>query len=102
MNGIISLNGNSLVAMGAFVANDVVGIAIDLGAHLFWARKNAGNFNNSGTANPATATGGLAFTADSYAPAVAWFSNAVNDAYTMNVGATAYANAAPAGFGNWA
>jgi len=101
MNGIVSLNGSSLVALGAFANGDIAGIAIDLGANLIWCRKNAGNWNASGTANPATATGGLSFTAASYAPAAAWFANAVNDAYTINVGATAYANAAPSGFGNW-
>jgi hypothetical protein len=37
----------------------VLGIAVDATSKLFWIRVNGGNWNNSGTANPATSTGRL-------------------------------------------
>lgn len=39
----------------------VLCIAIDFDAQLFWCRNDAGNWNNSGTANPATGTGGSSY-----------------------------------------
>ncbi len=89
-------------AINSYVANDVLGVAVDLSAKLFWGRVNAGNWNNNGSANPATGAGGIdisSITAGTYYPAAWQFVE--NAAFTANFGATAYANAAPSGFGNW-
>jgi hypothetical protein len=37
----------------------VVELAVDIPNKLLWLRKNGGNWNNSGAANPATGAGGL-------------------------------------------
>lgn len=102
LNGNINVAGVASGSLGAFAANDVAGIAIDIGAGLVWARKNAGNWNNSGTANPATGVGGFAIAAGTaLAPVAAFGTGAGTESCIANFGATAYANAAPAGFGSW-
>jgi hypothetical protein len=82
------------------------GMAVDLDAKLIWFRKNAGNWNGSGAANPATGAGGISFAgmnlvAPYYVGAGAITDVVFPDSVTVNFGATAYANAAPSGFGNW-
>lgn len=42
------------------VEGDVIGICFDASNGNFWCRVNGGNWNNSGTANPAIATGAIA------------------------------------------
>lgn len=81
-------------------ASDVVGMAVDIGAGLIWFRVNGGNWNNSALNDPVTGVGGINVAAVSKP----WFvlgqsgANAVN---TFNFGTTAYANAAPVGYGNF-
>jgi hypothetical protein len=89
-------------AAGGGTTGDVVGFAIDIGAGLTWARRNAGNWNNDIIANqnPATGTGGIpiSLTGALYF-ACDVQSNAASG--TVNTGGSAYANAAPSGFGSW-
>jgi hypothetical protein len=69
---------------------------------LGWMRKGSGNWNGDATANPATGVGGVIIQSGSFDPAVGFASSSsANGAYTADFGATAYANAAPSGFGNW-
>jgi hypothetical protein len=91
-----------IIAPGGAATNDVIGVAVDVGAGLLWGRIGAGNWNNDILANqnPATGTGGVAigltgavfFSCDVE-------SNTVNG--TLNTGGSAYANSAPSGFGSW-
>lgn len=58
-------NGTSFASIGSlggsYTTDDKVRMCIDATARRVWFRKNnAGNWNNSGTANPATGVGGLA------------------------------------------
>lgn len=100
MNGNINTTASFSGNIGGPSANDVIGIAVDFTAGLVWLRKNAGNWNGSGTANPATATGGFSFTPGlAMSPCVA-FGTAGNESWVLNQGPS-YANAAPSGFGNW-
>jgi len=57
--GNIKINNVFQTAIGSLANNDVISIAYDSGGNLFWARKNNGVWNNSGTANPATGIGGF-------------------------------------------
>ncbi len=50
----------TLATYATFANNDILSFALDIDAALLWVRVNAGNWNNSGTANPATGVGGLA------------------------------------------
>jgi hypothetical protein len=56
--------------IGLSSPGDVAGVAIDLDNRKAWFRRNAGNWNNDGSANPATNTNGLTIASGSFAPAV--------------------------------
>jgi len=98
---IQSNNTYSGKSVGALAPGAVLGFAIDLTARKAWIRKGAGNWNNDATHNPATGAGGVTIAATvGFSPAIA-FNSWVGDNGTGNFGATAFANAAPSGFGNW-
>lgn len=104
-SGAVTRNDGTVVTTYAtFVAGDVVCLAVDIDARLIWWRVNGGNWNNSGAANPATGAGGFDISTVLGALFVAFggvsqFSG--GDIGTINFGGSAYAQAAPAGFGNW-
>ena len=101
-SGVIYYNGGSIGTAAAWTAGNVVSIAVDFGGSLIWYRTDAGNWNNSGAANPATGAGGFSFSginAGPYYLAIA-LGVATNQA-TANFGGTSYAQSVPAGFGNW-
>jgi hypothetical protein len=101
-NGNVETNGTVLATASTYSNGDTVSIAVDLGAMLLWVRADAGNWNNSGTANPATGTGGISLAslnAGPYFPAINLHDT--GETNTANFGATAYAETVPAGFGNW-
>lgn len=90
--------------VGAFTTPNVVSLEIDLSAHLIWASINGGNWNNSGTANPATGTGGITYSGVSVPvmPGVSSTdSNGTHSSFTLNAGATSFTKAASAGFVGW-
>jgi hypothetical protein len=90
---------DTTISIGAPTAGTVYCYAIDLVNMRGWIRKDGGNWNNSGTANPATNTGGQD---------ISWLSGAVyvlvasnvnaNPIVTANFGATSFAQAIPSGF----
>jgi hypothetical protein len=102
---ISSNNGASGKNIGTLTpASTVIGVAVDLTARKAWFRKGAGNWNGLaiGSENPATGLGGVTVAPTvSFMPVVAFGASAGGDSYTVNFGATAFANAAPAGFSNW-
>lgn len=86
--------------LGAWASADVIDIAVDFGAALLWARKNGGNWNNSGTANPATGVGGISI---SYMAGGTFFPGDVpwpSTTHTVNFGLIPYTYPAPATFIN--
>lgn len=102
VDGSVMINGTVIGTGQTYGSGDMVSVAVDLGAQLIWVRANAGNWNNSGTANPATGVGGFSISSLNAGP----FFPATNlhdstDDSTANFGATAYAQSVPAGFGNW-
>jgi hypothetical protein len=97
---IMSNNTNSGSVVAAWTTGDVICFAIDLTARVAWLRKNGGNWNGSGTANPATGAGGIAFApAVSFSPYISFGNGAlVGDGFTANFGAAAFSGAVPSGF----
>lgn len=87
-------------APGSQSSGDIIGMAVDAGAALIWFRRNGGQWNSDGLANPATGAGGGTFTI-SGALFAAVEGEVSGDTWTANFGGSAYANAAPSGFGNW-
>lgn len=57
--GNIRLNGQNLAVISSYAQGDVIGIAYDPGSKLIWFRVNNGDWNNDGTADPATGVGGI-------------------------------------------
>jgi hypothetical protein len=91
-----STGGGTLYATG-----DKVCFAVDLSAGFFWARTNGGLWNNSGTANPATNTGGIgASGGDLYPAYTCEFRSGGSVGFTCNFGSSAYSFTPPSGFGN--
>jgi hypothetical protein len=79
-------------------ANDVIGMAVDLNAGYIWWRDN-GVWLQSGNPDAGTNPQFTGLTGLTLAPAMSIFNDTTSS--TMNFGATAYADAAPSGFGDW-
>jgi len=102
-NGVLYINGSYIVrVVSSYNTANVIRIAVDLDAQLIWVAVNAGNWNASAPANPATGTGGQSFSAITgpYYPVVTLNGN-TTDSLTANFGASAYNYTPPIGFGNW-
>jgi len=57
-SGGVLYNNGIPASYSGFTTGDVISVAVDFNAGLMWWRINAGNWNNSGAANPATGVGG--------------------------------------------
>ena len=88
-----SISGGSAISQGSIIC-----AAVDFTAQLIWFRQGAaGNWNGSGTANPATAAGGLSIT--SIAGALfAMMAGQSSDKVTANFGDSAFTGTVPSGF----
>ncbi|TPJ46847.1 hypothetical protein [Mesorhizobium sp. B2-7-1] len=110
------LNGIGLVTTGQVYQNltgttylstiangDICGLAIDIDAHLLWVRNGSGNWNGSGTDDPATGAGGISLPSGLNSGAVyAGISvYSVNDNSTANFGGSAFSQTPPSGFNAW-
>jgi hypothetical protein len=103
--GSMLINGASQGSLGAFAAGVACGIALDMGGHLIWFRNatTAGNWNASGTANPATGAGGFSLNTLTGGATTLYALSSVaalagSTAITANFGDTAFVGAVPAGF----
>jgi hypothetical protein len=100
--GDIYYNGGYVLTIGSgSIASHTVCCAIDMVNYRFWARVDGGIWNNSGTANPTTNTGGIdissLFTGVAAYP-LAGSQVALPLTSTGNFGATTFAQAVPSGF----
>lgn len=96
---IVNSRATVVTGLGVLANGTIVGIALDCASGAAWFRlAPAGNWNNSGTANPATAAGGIAlgFGAVAIYPQV--LLGAQNNAVTANFGDSAFSGAVPSGF----
>jgi hypothetical protein len=102
-NGAISEWSTGAGTVATWTTGDVLGIAVDRtqSNDTFYFRVNGGNWNNSGSADPATNTGGITGFGNLTSRAALYPSvktEASNSTYVLNAGRTAFANAAPSGF----
>lgn len=99
-DGNVWYNNASAATLATVAAGDVVCVALDAGNKIWW-RKNGGNWNNSGTDNPATNTGGVTLAGGLTGTVYAGY-NVRNEGttgqLTANFGATAFAFTPPSGF----
>lgn len=98
-NGQVVTNGSGAATWATYTrgSSDVLSFAVDLGAGLIWGRVNGGNWNNSGTADPASATGGFTIPFSGALFAAATYITS-GDVLTANFGATALTYSVPSGF----
>jgi hypothetical protein len=100
---IFQNGGNSGTTIQTFASGNILSIAADLDNSKLWFRTNGGNWNNDVllNQNPATNTGGFAFSITGGGP---YFPlgclSVASDTATANFGPT-YTFAVPAGFGSW-
>ena len=100
-NGTININAGFAGSIGTRSSGDVIGIAVDFTGGLIWFRvAPAGNWNGSGTANPATGAGGFSISGITGGPLYPNFSNTnlAGEVATANFGASAFTGAVPSGF----
>ena len=103
-DGNIFYNNGFIGTIQGYAASDTICLAWDAGNQKIWFRTNGGNWNNAaiGSQNPATNTGGTSLATLDAGPyyALAKLSG-INDASTVNFGATAFAQTMPSGFSRW-
>jgi len=102
-SGAILYNGGSSgSSLGAISTGNVIGIAVDLNNTfgMYFRVGSSGPWNNSGTANPATNTGGINKPTGAVVPFVVFGGSGgvANIVLTTNFGATAFNGAVPSGF----
>jgi hypothetical protein len=99
LSSIIKINGTILASAGDMPPGSIVGMAIDFTAALIWFRVTpSGNWNLSGTANPATGVGGLSISSIA-GPLFPMFTSAnTGDGAVANFGGSAFNGAVPSGF----
>jgi len=99
-DGTIYGNNANIGGTGPGPVGAVCDISVDLDAKLFWARFGGGNWNFSGSANPATGVGGINVSFLGSGTVYPIF-GPYDGAHTVNFGSSAYTHAAPSGFENW-
>ena len=99
---VYSNSGTSVATLPSFVNNSLCCIALDLDNQRIWLKNGAaGQWNGSGTANPATNTGGLActFVGGGVAAYALWSgANSNPDEISANFGDSAFTGTVPSGF----
>ncbi len=100
--GGIHVNSSQIATWAAFATGNRLCFAVDGPAALIWGRVANGNWNNNGSANPATGTLGLtipsAVTASPMVPGATLYSTATPDSVVAAFASTSWSFAAPAGF----
>ncbi len=96
-------NNTNKATWNTYPVGHVVAIAVDLDNQLIWGKDitAGGNWNNNGSANPATGTLGVNFPLRALSWLVGVNPSTNADAVTVNFGATAFTGTPPSGFIAW-
>jgi hypothetical protein len=103
LNGGVYFNDVLQFTANSWGTNDNIAVAVDFTNLKVWFKKIGQFWNGSGSADPATNTGGLTISAGTYFPMVGCDGAAVSndDVMTANFGATAFVGTVPTGFSAW-
>lgn len=103
-DGTVNRNGSLQATWATWTTGDILCWAVDTVNYRLWVRKGAGNWNNSGAADPATNTGGLDISALNIAAnrvlITPSFTNSGSQ-ITLNAGQSAFSQTKPSGFSSW-
>lgn len=99
----VFFNGTNVGSCASFSTGNTVGMAVDLGAQLFWITDDGTTWNAGGSANPATGVGGYSFSGVTGAvfAAIDMSADSTAGVGTANFGGSSYLFLTPVGFGNW-
>jgi hypothetical protein len=101
-NGEVAFNSTALATISTYTSGDVLAVEVDLDGDLIWFAKNAGDWNNNGSADPATGTGGLSYAAMSAGALFpTWYMAAASAVFTLRVTSAAFTRAVSSGFSEW-
>lgn len=107
-NNSVHGNNSGLGSWAAsIISGDVVAVEVDVGAGLIWFKDvtQGGDWNDSGTADPATGAGGYSLSSGSVGTptfaCVGAYSGGGGGSATINFGATSFALAPSSGFSAW-
>jgi hypothetical protein len=102
MDGTVYYGNSLITTLQTTTPGQRVDMAVDLDNGTIWWRTNNGNWNNSGTANPATNTEGVTIgVAGTVYPFTSLRQFAAPDSDTAVFLSTSWAGTPPAGFGQW-
>lgn len=102
--------GSNQGTLGQPAANDIICVAVDISNALMWMRRNAGNWNNNASANPATGAQGINISAlvqqlngknVAVYPFIQMLVGSAADILVANFGSSAFAQTVPNGFSPW-
>jgi hypothetical protein len=100
-SGAVLVNNVTVTTIATWIANNRIDMALNPAAHLVWFRVAGGNWNNSGTADPATNTGGIDYSANitiMSTIAVGVYASASGTVWSAALSAASWAGAAPSGY----
>lgn len=103
-DGRLFRNGSNTSVLPAIAEGSVVQLAVDLDANLLWLKDDAGLWNNSGTANPATGVGGLILSTGMNSGEIfagVSLQLSPTDSITVNFGTDPFVYVPPSGFAAW-
>jgi hypothetical protein len=100
-SGAVRINNATVSTIAAYVAGNTICVAVDVLNRQIWFRVGSGNWNNSGTANPATGIGGIDFSAAAGCTIGTVFeaisASVTGNVWTMTL-SSPFAQTAPTGF----
>jgi hypothetical protein len=97
--GDVYINGVAVSTIATWAAGNIIRVAVDVLNSRIWFAVGAGNWNNSGAADPATNTGGISISGLAAGPYLPCYSGPPSaSASTVNFGATTFSHAVPSGF----
>jgi len=99
---IIVNNSATGISLGGLSSGDILSIAWDTGAELVWFRQTGGNWNNNGSANPASGTSGIDVSYATSANHALWaMTNGTGQNLTVRTEAAEFTETPPSGFTSW-
>ena len=96
-SGAVVLNNVTLTTIAAYAANNVIGVAVDIQNRLIWFRVGAGNWNNSGAADPVAGIGGIDYSSMALAALFPAAGGSATGA-VMTAAFSSFTNTAPSGY----
>lgn len=100
-SGAVQINGVTLSTIATWAAGNRIDCALDPFNFLIWFRVAGGNWNNSGTANPATGVGGIDYSSAFTQLGTLWaavYASLSGTVWTAAFSSASFAGTPPSGF----